>query len=166
VPFFKHGTVQMTESSGICLYLSQTLGNNTLSLLPEHPEYGAFLDWVVASDATFTFPLTLVLRYQYFEPIDKQPIVAESYKKWFVSRLKKAETHLEGRKYLVDDRLTVADICFGYSLFLANILGLSDKFKPNVARYFEHLLNEDSLQKVLIKQKETHHFNLLRKISD
>ena len=51
--------------------------------------YGAYLNWLHMSDATLTFPQTLVLRYGRFEPTERQqPQVVVDYTRWFLARLR------------------------------------------------------------------------------
>ena len=68
IPFMIDGETKMTESSGICHYLGTRHGPTPLVVGPDDPSYGAFLNWMYFSDATLTFPQTLVLRYSQLEP--------------------------------------------------------------------------------------------------
>src|SRR5215216_808345 len=63
IPFMIDGETKMTESSGICYYLGTKHGPTPLVVGQDDPAYGAFLNWMYFSDATLTFPQTLVLRY-------------------------------------------------------------------------------------------------------
>jgi glutathione S-transferase len=67
IPFMKDGETRMTESSGICHYLATKYGPTPLVVGLDEPAYGAFLNWMYFSDATLTFPQTLVLRYGQLE---------------------------------------------------------------------------------------------------
>lgn len=89
IPFMVDGETKMTESSGICHYLGIKHGPTPLMVGPEDPAYGAFLNWMYFSDATLTFPQTLVLRYTQLEPEERRnPQVATDYAKWFLGRLR------------------------------------------------------------------------------
>ncbi len=66
------------------------------------------------SDATLTFPQTIVLRYSQLEPPERRlPQAVEDYSKWYLARLKRVNSHLLDREYLCDDRFTIADIAVG-----------------------------------------------------
>ena len=92
IPFMIDGETRMTESSGICHYLGIKYGPTPLMVGPEDPAYGAFLNWMYFSDATLTFPQTLVLRYTQLEPEERRnPQVATDYAKWFLGRLRAVE---------------------------------------------------------------------------
>ena len=137
VPCFVDGEVNMTESAGICQYLVDQYGPTDLGLTSDHEEYATYLNWLHRSDATLTFPQTLVLRYSRLEPEEKRnPQVVQDYRKWFLGRLRSVESALEGRRYLVADRFTIADICVAYSLVLAKSLDIDEAFTPNIERYW------------------------------
>ncbi|MEM1250186.1 MAG: glutathione S-transferase family protein [Acidobacteriota bacterium] len=154
VPCMIDGDVFMTESSGICHYLVEKYGGDgeggptPLRLEKDEPEYGSYLNWLYYSDATLTFPQTLVLRYTRLEPEERRvPQVAEDYRKWFLGRLRLVEKATADRDYLVGGRFTIADICVGYGLHLAQSLGIDD-FGDNVKRYWARLNEEPSYSKV------------------
>src|SRR3978361_962400 len=86
------GETRMTESSGICHYLGTRYGPTPLIVGLDEVDYGAFLNWMYFSDATLTFPQTLVLRYTQLEPEERRnPQVAGDYAKWFLGRLRAVE---------------------------------------------------------------------------
>ena len=72
IPFMVDGETKMTESSGICHYLGTKYAPTPLMVDVADPAYGAFLNWMYFSDATLTFPQTLVLRYTQLEPEERQ----------------------------------------------------------------------------------------------
>ena len=149
VPFFVDGDTRMTESSGICHYLVETYEKYEFGLKPSHPEYGEYLNWLFHSDATLTFPQTLVLRYSMFEPDErKQPQVADDYRQWFMARLRMLDARMEDRTYLVADKFTIADITVGYALFLGEFLGLRDAYKPQTRAYLDRLKQRPAFNKV------------------
>ena len=148
VPAFTDGDLTMTESTGICQYLVEKYGPTPLAVTADDPEYGNYLNWLFRSDATFTFPLALVLRYTRLEPEERMnPQVVEDYTIWFFSRIRAVEAALEGKEFLVADRFTIADIAVGYALHFGKRLGLSERYKPNTARYLEALMQRPAFQR-------------------
>ena len=141
VPFLRDGEVRMTESSAMVHYLGQRFDDGGLAVAAHEPDHAAYLNWLFQSDATLTFPQTLVLRYGRFEPRDRrQPQVVEDYTQWFFARLKMVNTRLETAEYLCADRFTGADIAVGYALYLARVIGLGAHFKPQTAAYLDRLM--------------------------
>ncbi len=140
VPFFTDEHVAMTESAGISQYLVDRYGPTKLALTVDEPDYGLYLNWLHRSDATLTFPQTLVLRYSRLESEERRlPQVVEDYSKWFFSRLRSLDIALDERQYLCADRFTIADVSVGYALYLAESLGLRDGFKAQTNAYYERI---------------------------
>lgn len=155
IPFLIDGDTRMSESSGICHYLTQRYGPTDLALDIADPEYGSFLNWLYFSDATLTFPQTLVLRYTILEPKERRlPQAAEDYANWFSGRLRYVEAALDGKDFLVANRFTIADIAIGYALHLADTLKpLKDRLGPNARAYLDRLRTRDAFLRSQEKQK-------------
>jgi glutathione S-transferase len=147
IPFFVDGETQMTESAGICQYLVDRYQRYDFGLRPDHPEYGAYLNWLHHSDATLTFPQTIAMRYYHLDPTPEKQAVADDYAKWFIARLKRLNTHLENHDYLVDSRFTIADIAVGYALFLGVALKLDERYKPQTRAYLARLTDRPAFQR-------------------
>ena len=155
VPAFVDGDTTMTESSGICHYLVEKYGPTDLAVKPDEPEYGDYLNWTYRSDATLTFPQTLVLRYSRLEPEETRlPQVVDDYSRWYLSRLRSVETAIEGKQFLVADRFTIADITVAYALFLGTSLGLDERYKPNCKRYLSEMMERPAFKSSREKQND------------
>jgi glutathione S-transferase len=154
VPTFVDGALTMTESSGICHYLADRHAPNRLRVDPAEPAYGDYLNWLYRSDATLTFPQTIVLRYSQLEPSERRlPQAVEDYSIWYLSRLRCVEEALEGREFLCAGRFTIADIAVHYALFLGRSLGLDARYKPNCRRYLERLMERPPFQRAMARQQ-------------
>jgi glutathione S-transferase len=151
VPYFEDGATRMTESSGICHYLVERYRQWDFGLKAEHPEYGAYLNWLYHSDATLTFPQTIAMRYFHLEPTPEKQPVAVDYGKWFYARLRMLDAHLAENAWLVDNRFTIADIAVGYALYLADTLKLGEacnrEFQPQTAEYLARLRERPAFQR-------------------
>ncbi len=155
IPAFFDGEMRMTESSAICHYLATKHGPSPLAVDVSDPEYGPWLNWLYFSDATLTFPQTIFLRYSSMEPPERRnPQAAEDYRKWFFGRLRIVESVMSDRDYLVAGRFTCADIAVGYALMLAESIGLSSDFGPNVTAYWARLKDRPSFRKAIDAQNE------------
>src|SRR2546421_5712096 len=140
IPYLIDGDTRMTESSAICHYLGTKYGPTPLIVGLEDAAYAAFLNWMYFSDATLTFPQTLVLRYSQLEPEERRnPQVATDYAKWFFGRLRAVEAATANAESLCGGRFTAADIVIGYALRLADNIGLAKDFGPNVTAYWQRL---------------------------
>jgi glutathione S-transferase len=153
IPFMIDGETKMTESSGICHYLGTRHGPTPLIVGVDEPACGAFLNWMYFSDATLTFPQTLVLRYSQLEPEERRnPQVAGDYVKWFLGRLRAVEAAMAKADTLCADRFTAADIVIGYALRLAENIGLAKDFGPNVAAYWQRLQSRDGYKRAVASE--------------
>lgn len=154
VPLLIDGETRMTESAAICEYLALRHSPGVLNVGADEADFGAYLNFLHMSDATLTFPQTLVLRYSRFEPAERlQPQVVDDYSKWFLSRLRTLEPHLAAREFLCADRFTAADVAVGYALMLAELLELHAKFTPAVAAYWQRLRTREGFTRALAAQE-------------
>ena len=153
VPFFIDGETRMTESAAICEYLALRHSPGVLNVAANEPNFGDYLNYLYMSDATLTFPQTLVLRYSRFEPAERlQPQVADDYSKWFLSRLRTLEPHLAAHEFLCAERFTAADVAVGYALLLAELLGLHERFSSAVALYWQRLQTREGFVRAMAAQ--------------
>lgn len=154
VPTFIDGNSTLTESAGICQYLVEKYGPTDIGMTIDDAEYGEYLNWIHRSDATLTFPQTLVLRYTRLEPEERRiPQVVDDYSQWYLSRLRAVEMALEGKEFLCANRFTIADITVAYALFLGVSLGLSERYKPNCKRYLANMMERPGWKRAQEKQK-------------
>ena len=124
-------------------------------MAPTHPAYGAYLNWLHMSDATLTFPQTLVLRYGRFEPAERQqPQVVQDYSRWFLARLRAVEAAVALNDHLCAGRFTAADVAVGYALLLAQHLGLDAQFGPATHAYWQRLQDRPAYQRALAAQHQ------------
>ena len=151
IPFMIDGETKMTESSGICHYLGTRHGPTPLVVGVDEPAYGAFLNWMYFSDATLTFPQTLVLRYSQLEPEERRnPQVAGDYAKWFLGRLRAVEAATgnardAGRRPFHGGRYRRSATRCGWP----KTSGLSKDFGPNVSAYWQRLQARDGYQRAV-----------------
>jgi glutathione S-transferase len=128
----------LTESGAICQRIA---AGTELEVRPNEADYLLYLNWLHRSDATLAFPLAVMIRYTRVEQGERRLAQAvEDYKGFFLGRAKSIEAALEdGRDFLVARRLTIADICVGYALFLAQTLGLKEELGPCSQRWLDSL---------------------------
>jgi glutathione S-transferase len=150
VPTLVDGDATLTESAGICQYLVDRYGPTDLAVAPAEKDYGPYLNWLHRSDATLTFPQTIVLRYSQLEPEERRLKQAvDDYTQWFFARLRSVEQATGEREYLCANRFTIADIAVGYALYLAETLGLRSGFKPNTEAYYSRLSVRPAFQRAV-----------------
>ncbi len=140
VPLLIDGPVRMTESAAIPQYLAERYGPSPLAVRVDEPDYALWLDWLHRSEATLTFPQTIVLRYTRLEPEERrQRQTSDDYTQWFLSRLRHLTRALQDRDWLCAGRFTMADLCVGFALLSARSLNLDHKFTPEISDYWARL---------------------------
>ncbi len=155
VPLLTDGATRMTESAAICQYLAARHSPGQLDVAVADPAFGAYLNWLHMSDATLTFPQTLVLRYAHFEPAERKlPQVAADYSRWFLARLRAVDAALQDQAFLCAGRFTAADIAVGYALMLAGHLDLEPQFPDAVRRYGQRLQQRPAFLRALQAQHQ------------
>ncbi len=153
VPLLIDGDVRMTESAAITQYLATRYGPTPLAVTPDEADYPLWLDWLHRSEATLTFPQTIVLRYTRLEPEARRLEQAVGdYTQWFLSRLRHLTRALADREWLCCNRFTMADLCVGFALLSARDLGLDHKFSPEIAAYWHRLEGREGFRLALLAQ--------------
>jgi glutathione S-transferase len=149
VPLLVDGDAQLTESCAIAHYLATRDGYTVLAIAPGEPDYAAYCDYTYHADATITFPQTVFMRFAIFEKEKGLAEAGHAYAKWFHKRLVKIEQRLETREFLCADRFTVADICVGYALILAESVGLDEGVPESLKTYRARLTARPAYQRAL-----------------
>ena len=146
IPYMIDGDIKMTESVAISQYFVERYGPTDLQVTPDEKDYPMYLNWLYHSDATLTFPQTVVLRYKFQEPGVADAAI-DGYSRWFVSRLKLLEESLNNKEYLCSNRFTIADICVSYAINLAKTLEIKQALKPNIRRWSDNLFSRSAFLK-------------------
>jgi glutathione S-transferase len=154
VPLLVDGETRMTESCAIAHYLATRSGYTPLAIAPGEADYGAYLDYTYHADATITFPQTVYMRFAIFEKDKGLAEAGVAYAKWFHKRLVKVEQRLEGREFLCADRFTVADICVGYALILAQSVGLDEGVPDSLKAYRSRLTARPAYQRAFEREED------------
>lgn len=153
VPLLVDGGAQMTESCAIAHYLATRGGYTDLAVAPGAADYAEYCDYTYHADATITFPQTVYLRFAVFEQDKGWADAGMAYAKWFHKRLIKVEQRLQGREFLCADRFTVADICVGYALILAQSAGLDEGVPQGLKDYRTRLTARPAYQRAVEREE-------------
>ncbi|MEM7664260.1 MAG: glutathione S-transferase family protein [Pseudomonadota bacterium] len=153
VPMLIDGNAKLTESCAIAHYLATREGYTPLAIAPGEPDYAEYCDYTYHADATITFPQTVYMRFAIFEKDKGWAEAGEAYAKWFYKRLVKVEQRLEDREFLCADRFTVADICVGYALILAQNVGLGEGVPDSLKAYLVRLTARDAYKRAFAREE-------------
>ncbi|MEZ4450266.1 MAG: glutathione S-transferase family protein [Nannocystaceae bacterium] len=146
VPFLEHGEVRIFESGAILVYLADRFGDFALAPRLDDPDRGAYLQWIFFTQTTLEPPAARVFGNRTF--LRARPGAAERAQEAQVeaeSRAKILEAAVGGRRFLVGDRFTAADVMLGSTLFwLAGGDALSGL--PALRAYYEGLAQRPAFQ--------------------
>ena len=114
IPLLQDGDFKIAESPAIAAYLSNTYGTHENALIPtESRAHATWLEWCfyIATELDAT-SLYVMRRHGDLKHIyGEAPAALESAASYFTKQLRHAEQALlDGRSFLVGDRLTTADI--------------------------------------------------------
>jgi glutathione S-transferase len=153
IPGWEEDGHLLTESGAICQRIAM---GTALEVQPGARDHLPYLNWLHRSDATLTFPLTIVLRYTRLEPEERKlPQAVDDYKAFFLGRAKSIEAALaDGREWLVAGRFTIADICVGYAVHLSSGFGLVEELGPLTQIWYDRLKARDSFKIARAREKE------------
>lgn len=153
VPMLVDGESRLTESCAIAHYLATRAGYTPLAVAPGERDYAEYCDFTYHADATITFPQTVYMRFCLFEKDKGLEEAGHAYAKWFHKRLIKVEERLKDREFLCADRFTVADICVGYALILAESVGLDEGVPESLKHYRARLTARDAYRRAFEREE-------------
>ncbi|MBK8628950.1 MAG: glutathione S-transferase family protein [Sphingomonadales bacterium] len=138
IPAWEENGHIITESAAICERIAH---GTPLAVTPDEADWLPYLNWMHRSDATLTFPQTIVLRYTRLEPKERRlPQAAEDYLGFFLGRAKSIERALaDGREFLVAGRFTMADVTVAYAITLAQSLKIDGELGPLTKAWYARL---------------------------
>jgi glutathione S-transferase len=138
VPAMTDGAFTMFESGAMVQYLLDRYGGGRLQPPAGTEEHGRYLQWSWFAEATLARPIGEIFNHRRVFGEKAIPAVIEEMQGRVVVCLGALEQALEGRRYLLGEELTAADIMMGYSVMLARRVTSIDG-QPNLTAYWERL---------------------------
>ena len=138
VPVLVNGSVVLTESAAIQLYLADK--HPEAGLIPQTVEdRGQMYRWIFFLVTEIEQPLWRIARHTFIYPEDKRlPQDVDLARQECLQMVAVLERHMKGREFMVGDRLSVADFNAAYTLDWANeaeMLGDA----PRLGEYLESM---------------------------
>lgn len=138
VPVLVDGDRVIPESAAIVLYLADKYPEK--GLLPDDlDERAQVYRWTMFAVTELEQPLWRITRHSFlYPPEQRSPADIELARNDFTTMAAILEKHLDGREFIVGDRLTVADCVTAYLIDWAGEVQLLDGF-PRLRAYLERL---------------------------
>ena len=138
VPVLEHDGQRLSQSGVILDYLADSLGKFGPADEAERREILRWLLWdnhkLTSYTATYRFLRTFTS--------NADPAVLEVFRKRAETAWGVLDAHLAGRRYVVDDRLTIADLSLCGYLFFADEIGVDWVAYPGIQRWLERIQSE------------------------
>jgi glutathione S-transferase len=148
LPAIEDGGVRMTESGAICQYLTEKYGKHPFRRALGDADYGAYLQWIHAGEATLTPPLAALAQHTTLRPPERRiSLVATEAIETFHARMRVLDKVLGGSGYLLGDDFTAADIMVGYAIHLGALMGLMPATPHDVQAYWKRFSDRPAYQR-------------------
>lgn len=139
VPALIDGGMAMFESGAICAYLAEKSSDHRLAPDAGTPERGLYEQWMYFAAATLDPCILQFFGNTVAFPAEKRSAVLAEEGRQRVSECATVlEQALEGKRFLVGDRFSAADVMIGSFVAFADSLGLLVGFQ-NLQEYGRHL---------------------------
>ncbi len=147
-PVIEDGDVVISESGAILEYILERYGEGRLAPAIGSPLRGPFLQWIHFAEGTAFPPLgNLVWHTFYKRDAETLPSVIDDAKGRARDALDFAAQALADRDYLLGAEFTAADIMLGFTLAVAQVVGVLDERDAVLTRYLERLQSRPAFQK-------------------
>jgi glutathione S-transferase len=127
------------ECGAICMHLADKTPAKRLAPALGARERATYTQWMFFAFATELFALSKIAMHTRFlpEPMRVAAIAEDGYRAWpDVAKMLSSAVH--GKKWLLGDQFTTADVACGGSLWLANLIGVLGDY-PELRAYHERV---------------------------
>jgi glutathione S-transferase len=138
VPLLEHRDVRLSQSGVILDYLAGVLGAFGPADAVERRE---ILRWLLFDNHKLT-SYTATLRFLRTFAANPEPAVLAEFRRRAESAWGVLNAHLDGRRYVVGDRLTIADISLAGYLFWPEEIGVEWAAYPRIGDWLERIRSE------------------------
>ena len=138
VPVLLHSGACLSQSGVILDYLAATLGRFGPK---DAAERGEILRWLLYDNHKLT-SYTATCRFMRTFAKNPEPMVLAEFRRRAESAWGVLGAHLDGRRYVVGDRLTIADISLCGYLFFADEIGVDWNVYPSIRDWLDRIRRE------------------------
>ncbi len=149
VPALADGELRLLESVAICVHLADRFRDRGLMPEPGSPERALVTQWLLFATTELDGSLDLISLHSADLPDgERVPAIVPWARARFSQGARVLDDAVGGRRFLVGDRLTAADVVLGCLLSWADRARLLGHF-PELARYREDLLSRPAARRAL-----------------
>jgi len=148
LPVIEDGDVTICESGAILEYILERYGDGRLAPPIGSPLRGPFLQWVHFAEATAFPPIGVIVWHTLYRgDAGEIPGVIASARDRARGGFAFVEQALAGKRYLLGDEFSAADIMMGFTLVAARTLGVLDESYPGITAYLARLEARPALRR-------------------
>ena len=145
-PVIEHDGHVIAESGAIIEYMTRKLANGRLSVDPDSPEFGEYLQWLHFTEGTLQAPLIFAAIYRLTQS-DSEALYG-FYDAEVVRHQNYLEETFKARDYVVGSGFTAADINLVWILEFAEALGRMDSY-PRLSDYLDRMRARPAYERAL-----------------
>jgi glutathione S-transferase len=139
-PVIEDGDMVMCESGAIVEYLVERYGDGRLAPPIGSPLRGPYLQWLHFAESTAFPPLGVIVWHTLYQrDADTIPQVIEGARERAHGAFVFVASALAGKRYLLGDDFSAADVMMGFTLVAGRTLGVLDDRYPDITRYLAAL---------------------------
>lgn len=148
IPVLEDGETTMFESGAILQYLLEKYGEGRLEPAVGSSGRAHYLQWFHYGEASVARHLSDIVRHRFSLPEEQRNVafLAEARGR-FRETLSVADRALEGRKYMLGDAFTAADIMIAYGIVMGRITKELPPEFGNIAAYLGRLQERPAYEK-------------------
>jgi glutathione S-transferase len=150
VPTIEDDGMALFESGAILEYILEKYGDGRLMPAADSPLRGPFLQWVHFAESTLFPGLGNIAWHTRFKQ-DAETVAdaIADYRCWAEAGLDALEHQLAGRRFVLGEEFSGADIMLGYTLLVASAFGVLTESHAGVKSYLARLTERPALRKAL-----------------
>lgn len=140
LPIFVDDGHSMSESIAVIHYLLDRYGGGRLEPERDSDAYGPFLEWIQFGENKLMGPLSQLLQHgALLPPAERDAKAAEQARRAWNHFAGTIDAALAGKRYLLGEAFSAADIVLGYALFLAEDFDVFPRGLSNLSAYYARL---------------------------
>jgi glutathione S-transferase len=140
VPVIEDGGITLFESGAILEYLLEKCGQGRLAPAIGSPDRALYLQWFHYGEASLARHMGDIVRHRFGLPEPERNLAfLEEARRRFRDALTVVDRALEGRKYMLGEAFTAADIMIAYGIVMGRITKELPAEFANVAAYLARL---------------------------
>ena len=148
LPVIEDDGAVIGESGAIVEYILERYGNGRLAPPIGSALRGPFLQWIHFAEATLFPPIGVIVWHTLYQgDAHEIPNVIASARERACGGLDFVEQALVGKRHLLGDEFSAADIMMGFTLVAARTLGVLDDSYPAIAAYLARLEARPAFQR-------------------